>query len=280
VICIHSGDALYPPQLEDVKPAVRYFYAIGDVGLLSTRMASVVGTRDATHYGLRIARLIATSLAGAGVTIVSGLARGIDAAAHRAALECGGKTIAVMGTGADVPYPENHRSLHETICHNGLVISEYEPGSRGGKGSFPRRNRIIAGLGKCTIVVEAGFTSGAQITAKYAQTFGRALAAVPGSIESDQSSGTNLLLRDGAVVITSVEDALSLAGVVGAPQQPPLALDGNDALIWSALGPESLDVDILATRTGLSARDCLASVTSLELNGMVECLITGEVRRR
>jgi DNA processing protein len=243
-------------------------------------MVSIVGTRNATPYGLRITRQIAMRLAEAGVTIVSGLARGIDAAAHRGALECRGKTIAVMGTGADVPYPQPHRALHAEICNQGLVISEYDPGSRQGPGSFPKRNRIIAGLGKLTVVVEAGFKSGTHHTVTYANRFGRTLAAVPGPIDSEQSKGTNLLLRDGASVITSVEDVLQLAGVIGAKPTPPLTLEGNDALVWSALGPESLEVDTLASRTGLSARDCLTSVTSLELSGMVECLITGEVRRR
>jgi len=280
VISIRRGEPLYPAQLEDVTPQVESFYAIGDTSLFSTPMASIVGTRNPTHYGLRVTREIATSLAEAGITIVSGLARGIDAAAHRAALDCGGKTIAVMGTGVDVPYPRAHRGLHSEICEKGLVISEYEPGSTSGPGSFPKRNRIIAGLGKFTVVVEAGEKSGTTHTVTAALKFGRGLAAVPGPIESEQSKGTNLLLRDGATVITSVEDVLQLAGVVGTRQTPPLTIDGNDALIWSALGPESLEVDTLATRTGLSARDCLTSITSLELSGMVECLITGEVRRR
>ena len=280
MLSIKRDDSVYPAQLEDVKPVVNSFYAIGDTSLLTTPMVSIVGTRNATPYGLRTTRKIATQLAERGVTIVSGLARGIDGEAHRAALDCGGKTIAVMGTGVDVPYPSNHRGLHRTICEKGLVISEYEPGAPAAKGSFPKRNRIIAGLGKFTLVVEAGFHSGANLTAQAALRFNRDLAAVPGPIESDQSKGTNLLLRDGATTITCVEDALQLAGVTGVKQPPPLTLDGNDALVWSALGPESLDVDTLASRAGLSARDCLTSVTSLELNGMVECLITGEVRRR
>jgi DNA processing protein len=243
-------------------------------------MVAIVGTRNATPYGLRTARRIATALAEAGVTIVSGLAVGIDAAAHRAAIECGGNTIAVLGTGVDVPYPAGHRGLHQLMAEKGLVISEREPGTRAEKGAFPKRNRIIAGLSKCVIVVEAGFKSGAKNTFDHAGRFGVPVGAVPGMIDSPQSDGTNLMLRDHAVMITSVDDALMLAGVSAPLQRPPLTLEGNDALVWSAIGAETMDVDRIASSTGLTARECLATVTSLELGGMVECLVTGEVRRR
>lgn len=280
MISIRPEDDSYPVQFHDLKSPPKEIFAIGDVSLLATPMVSIVGTRDATGYGLRATRSIASELARAGVTIVSGMALGIDAEAHRTALEVGGKTIAVMGTGVDVPYPPKHRQLHRAVCENGLVISELGPGLSAHKGAFPKRNRIIAALGRCTIVVEAGFKSGAKITAENALEMTRKLAAVPGPIDSPQSDGTNLLIRDGALVITSPADALALAGVTAADQREPVTVDGNDARVWSALGGETLDIDRLAHRSGLGTRDCLTAVTSLELSGMVECLITGEVRRR
>jgi DNA processing protein len=280
VICIRRRDPSFPSQLEEAKPPVQQFYAIGDTGLFNTKMVSIVGTRGATSYGISTTRRIATALAEAGVTIVSGLARGVDAAAHEAALACGGKTIAVLGTGADVPYPVGHRDLHKRISQRGLIISEAEPGSRAGPGCFPRRNRIIAALGIYTLVVEADFKSGANNTAAHAREMQRTVAAVPGRIDSDKSNGTNHLLRDGAMVIATVADALVLAGVSATGQRPPATLEGNDALVWSALGPQTLAIDGLSQLTGLPARDCLTSVTSLELSGIVECLVTGEVRRR
>lgn len=280
MISLRRGDPSFPFQLEEAKPLVERFYALGDVSLFNTKMVSIVGTRDATPYGISTTRRIATALAEAGVTIVSGLARGVDAAAHEAALACGGKTIAVLGTGVDVPYPVGHRNLHDRIVQHGLVISEEEPGAPARKGCFPRRNRIIAALGKYTLVVEADFRSGANNTANHARDIQRTIAAVPGRIDSDKSNGTNHLIRDGATVIASVEDALALAGVSAARVRPPANLEGNDALVWSALGPESLGIDGLSELTGLAPRDCLTSVTSLELSGMVECLVTGEVRRR
>lgn len=270
----------YPQGLRDLAVVPDSIFAIGDLGILEMPLVSIVGTRDATAYGLRTARSIATALAKAGVGIVSGMARGIDAAVHLAALDAGGSTVAVLGTGIDVPYPVGHTELHRIICERGLVISENPPGATAHKGSFPKRNRIIAALGKATIVVEAGHKSGALNTARHALELDRTLAAVPGNIDSPESAGTNLLLRDGAAVIASVEDALAIAGVPGAEQEAPLQLGDADGRVWATLGGETLSVDLVASRASLSTRDCLAAITSLELAGMVESLVTGEVRRR
>lgn len=270
----------FPAQLRDLAVVPDPLYAIGEVSAFEGPLVSIVGTRNPTAYGLRVTRAIATALARNGVGIVSGMARGVDAAAHRAALECGGRTIAVLGTGVDVPYPAGHRELHRVISERGLVVSECGSGSRAHKGSFPRRNRIIAALGKATIVVEAGFKSGARNTAEHAIELGRPLAAVPGPIDSPQSDGTNLLLRDTAILIASVADALALAGVTDRNQPPPVHLSGTDALVWSAIGGETLPVDAIAARANLPPRECLAAITSLELGGMVESLLTGEIRRR
>jgi DNA processing protein len=270
----------FPVSLKELDTVPDPIFTIGDLAVLNRPLVSIVGTRDPTGYGLRTTRAIATAFARAGVVVVSGMARGVDAAAHRASLECESPTIAVLGTGIDVPYPVGHTELHRVIGERGLVVSENTPGAKAHKGSFPRRNRIIAALGKITIVVEAGHKSGALNTARHAMDLGRTVAAVPGPIDSPQSDGTNQLLRDGAAVIATVADALALAGLTPVTQAEPIQLSDIDAKVWSALGGQSLSVDSIAARTDLSTRECLAAVTSLELSGMIESLITGEIRRR
>jgi len=252
---------------------------IGDPAVLRGLLISIVGTRDATPYGIKATRLIAAALSRSGVCVVSGMARGIDAVAHRTSLENGAPTVAVLGTGIDVPYPAGHRELHRVIGANGLVASESGPGAKAHKGAFPRRNRIIAALSPVTIVIEAGHKSGALNTASQALELGRTVAAVPGPIDSPQSDGTNQLIRDGATVIATVEDALALVGASPAPS-PPYQLSEVDGRVWAALARGPLTVDLLLRQTSLAARDCLTAVTSLEIQGMVESLLTGEVRRR
>jgi DNA processing protein len=275
------GDRDYPTALEDLEYPPRQLYALGDAKTLCGRCVSIVGTRRPTAYGLRVARAIAGELARGGACVVSGMARGIDAAAHRAALEVDGRTVAVMGTGIDVPYPTGHRALHELLATRGLVLSEYGSGIRAHKGAFPRRNRIIAALAPVTIVIEAGHQSGALNTANQANDLSRVVGAVPGPIDSLQSCGTNELIRDGgASPITSVADALSLVGVSPPPRNRDAELSEKEMRVWHALSGGGLDADTLAARSRLPARECLAAVTSLELLGMVECLLTGEVRRR
>lgn len=259
-------------------------YALGELAVVHPPVVAVVGTRDATPYGERVTRAIAGSLARAGACVLSGLARGVDAAAHRAALEAGGRTGAVLGTGIDVPYPAAHRALHETLERRGLLLSEHAPGERATAGSFPRRNRIIAALADVTIVVEAGAKSGALITAGHALDLGRTVAAVPGPIDAPASAGSNELLRDGAVVIATPEDALALVGLTAAPSSgraaAVAALGPDDRAVWECLAHPAPDVDSLAARSRLPARRCLTSVTVLELAGLVSCELTGEVRRR
>jgi DNA processing protein len=226
--------------------------------------------------------MLTRSLVRAGVTVVSGMARGIDGTAHRTALEEGGDTIAVLGTGIDVPYPVGHRQLHRTIAERGLVVSENPPGMKAHQGAFPKRNRIIAALAPVTIVVEAGFRSGALNTASQALELGRTVAAVPGPIDSDQSRGSNQLLRDGAVLIASPEDALALLGLsapVNARESTPLLPD-TEQKVWESTERGYADMDSLPGKTGLTMAECLAAVTSLEILGLIECSLAGEVRRR
>ena len=274
------GDAVYPLSLEDLEIPPAQLHTLGAAAVLDAPRVAVVGTRIPTPYGERMARAIATGLARAGVCVISGMARGIDAIAHRSALEVGGRTVAVMGTGIDVPYPVRHRELHQKLSEHGLVLSEYGSGMRAHKGAFPRRNRIIAALAPLTIVVEAGHQSGALNTAGHALNLGRTVAAVPGQIDSPQSIGANGLIRDGATPIFDMADVFALAGVAAPARSRGVELDEPEARVMEALRNGGLDPDELSNRANMPARECLAAVSSLEILGLVECLLTGEVRRR
>lgn len=274
------GDDDYPAPLLDLPDPPPVLYVAGSVAIASPPVVAVVGTRSATPYGERIAREIAGALARAGACVASGMARGIDGVAHRAALAASGRTAAVLGTGVDVAYPAAHRALHAMLAERGLLLSELPPGERADGGSFPRRNRIIAALAQTTIVVEAGVRSGALITATHALELGRTVAAVPGPIDAPQCAGTNELLRDGAIVIASVADALALAGLSAPVRCEPAGLSSSEHRVWSALAHGAVDIDTLAARAALPAAECLAAVTTLELGGWIECALTGEIRRR
>ncbi len=275
------ADPVLPACLRDLDEVPPVLWAVGNLDLLGdVPRVAVVGTRRATAYGTRISRALAGALARAGACVVSGMARGIDGSAHRAALEAGAGTIAVLGTGADLAFPAAHRALHAEIGARGLLLSEHPPGERANGGSFPRRNRIIAALARCTIVVEAGVKSGALITADHANCLNRAVAAVPGAIDQPQSEGTNRLIRDGAHMITGVEDALALMGLTRAVRLPDPAAGEDARRVWDALAAGPVVIDDLCTRTALPADRCLSAITELELRGAVECAITGEVRRR
>lgn len=241
---------------------------------------AIVGTRRMTAYGEKVTRRLAIALVRAGACIVSGMARGVDATAHRTALDLGGRTIAVLGTGVDVPYPVGHRMLHREIGSAGLLISEFEPGQSAFKGCFPRRNRLIAGLARATIVVEAGHKSGANITAHEARDAQREFAAVPGPIDAAQSAGCNMLIRDGAHPITCVNDALALMRLAPEPEEVP-SLGPAEQLIWDCLGSaHAASVELLAAHTGLGLREVLVTITSLELTGLVYMDPGGSIRRR
>lgn len=271
----------YPPELRDLAQPPFELYAIGRSSALSTPRVAIVGTRNSTAYGERITRTLTRALVRGGASIVSGMARGIDAAAHRTALELGGNTVAVLGTGVDVPYPVGHRLLHRTIGEQGLVLSENPPGAPAGKGSFPKRNRIIAALAPVTIVIEAGFRSGALNTASQALELGRTVAAVPGPIDSEQSRGSNQLLRDGAVLIAAPDDALTLLGLTAPKEKPtPPLLPESEQKVWDAIADGFVPTDALPGLTGLSMAECLAAITSLEIIGLAECSLAGEIRRR
>ena len=275
---VARGDEGYPARLLDLRDPPARVHLMGTWPADGPAVA-VVGTRDATAYGERVTRELARALGRAGVGVVSGMARGIDAAAHRAALEAGAPTLAVLGTGIDVPYPAAHRALHEELAARAGVLSEQPPGRRAFPGCFPRRNRLIAAMADVTLVVEAGPKSGALITAAHALELGRTVAAVPGPIDAPQHRGANELLRDGAHVVASPDDLLALVGrSVPVPAAPEL--EGDERAVWDALGTRALDADALTTLSGLPAHRCMAAVTTLELRGVVECALSGEIRRR
>ena len=280
IACWEKGSEEYPIELLDLPSPPASLYAIGKISALAKPRVAIVGTRNSTAYGERTARSLTRSLVRAGVSVISGMARGIDAAAHRTAIEEGGNTVAVLGTGIDVPYPVGHRQLHRSIGEHGLVLSENPPGATAHAGAFPKRNRIIAALAPVTIVVEAGFKSGALNTATQALELGRVVAAVPGPIDSEQCRGSNQLIRDGAVVIASVEDALALLGVSAPRDRPVPSLPEQERLVWDALEGGFIEVDALAARSGLSTPECLSAITSLEIMGLIDCSPAGEIRRR
>lgn len=252
---------------------------MGNADSLAGKRVSIVGTRKSTAYGERATRSLTAALVRAGVSVISGMARGIDGIAHRTALEHGGRTVAVLGTGIDVPYPAGHRHLHRMIVEQGLVLSENPPGTPAYQGAFPRRNRIIAALAPVTIVVEAGRRSGALNTAGQALELGRVVAAVPGPIDSEQSVGSNELLRDGAVVIASADDALALLGVSAPKVSTPPELPEPELRLWDCLAGGPSDVDSLSQQAGVPVRECLASISALEIRGLVQVSLAGEISR-
>jgi DNA processing protein len=279
---IVPGDADYPIELLDLgKFAPERLYARGNVAALDARpRVAIVGTRRATAYGLRVTQELTAAFVRAGACVVSGLASGIDGAAHRATLAEGGTTIAVLGTGLGQVYPRANRLLQQAIAERGLLLSELEPNEHGMKFTFLHRNRIIAALSRLTIIVEAPEKSGALDTANHAADLGRDVAVVPGNIDQPQSAGANRLIREGAQCIASVEDALALAGLTAPPRAFRGAPDGEEGRVWGALADGALDIDSLCARTGLPAARCLSAVTTLELAGSIECAMTGEIRRR
>jgi DNA processing protein len=279
---VDRGDAAYPAELEDLREnAPSFLWTRGSHDLLNVRpRVAIVGTRKSTAYGERVARELSAAFARAGACVVSGLAAGIDGVAHRAALEAGGSTVAVLGTGLDVVFPPSHRDLQRTIARRGVLLSELESEAHGMRFTFLVRNRIIAALATLTIVVEAGEKSGALNTAGHALDLFRAVAAVPGPIDQPQSVGANKLISEGAHILTCVEDALALAGLTPPPRTPRGDPGGDEGKVWSALSDGGLDLDTLCHRSGLPAPQCLAAVTNLEVAGSIECAMTGVIRRR
>jgi DNA processing protein len=274
---ITLADADYPAPLLELADPPALLYLHGRRDLLSRPALAIVGSRSATRQGEANAEAFAAHLAGYGLTIVSGLARGIDAAAHRGALGADAATIAVLGTGADVVYPASNRPLADRIARHGLLVSEYPLGTPGLAHNFPRRNRLIAAAARGVLVVEAALHSGSLITARVAAELGREVMAIPGSIHSPVARGCHQLIRDGARLVESAQDvlqelrmdaALQPAPAADAPDQP----SRRDATLLQAIGFDPVDLDTLAQRTGLAPGLLSARLLELELTQDVERL--------
>ncbi|NPA92810.1 MAG: DNA-protecting protein DprA [Chloroflexi bacterium] len=269
-------DMAYPQRLKALDHAPPVLYLRGQLLPEDDWAVAVVGTRKMTPYGHQVAEAVAALLAEHGVTVVSGLARGVDAVAHRAALRSGGRTLAVLGSGVDRIYPPEHRHLAEEIANQGALLSEYPPGTKPEANNFPPRNRIIAGLSLATVVVEAGRKSGALITAAFAAEQGREVFAVPGNIFVPQSQGTNWLLAQGAQPLTAVEDVLSALDLDLLPKRQAarkaLPADPIEAKVLACLGPEPLHVDEISAQSGLPVAQVSATLALLELKGLAQAV--------
>jgi len=267
---VGRGDAAFPRLLRELHdpPPGLFVRGAADVALLAAPGVAIVGARACSSYGSQVARLLGCELAAAGLTVISGLARGVDGEAHRGALEAGGVTVAVLGCGIERDYPAAHAQLAARICERGLIVSEYAPGIEPAPWRFPARNRIIAGLAVATVVVEARERSGALITADFALEAGREVFAVPGEITASLSVGTNALLRLGATPLTASADVLEALGI-----EPPVVsvpkLGGSATRVLSVLTAEAAGVDELVGATGLDAAAVATALAELELAGAV-----------
>ena len=269
------GEDGWPPKLSAIPEAPERLRVRGDLGPAGERRVAVVGSRRADPYGLEMAGAIARDLAHADVCIVSGGAEGIDAAAHRGALEAGGRTIAVLGTGVDVAYPAAHRTLFARILDaGGALVSEYQDGSPAAPWTFPKRNRIVSGMSEAVVVVRAGEQSGALITAAWAQRQGVPVLAVPGDVREEGSAGPISLLRRGAKVAASARDVLEVLGLAGqlslGVDAPDPDLEGDEAALFGALGRVPRHADEIARAAGVPPAAALPALLVLELRGLCE----------
>ena len=275
------GDRAFPPLLADIPDPPPLLYALGDVALLRGAAVGMVGSRDHSAYGADAARLLAAGVARAGVVVVSGMARGIDAVAHAAALDAGGRSIGILGNGFGVIYPAANRELYDRMLASGCLMTELPPGERPHAGAFPRRNRLISGLAGVTVVVEAALGSGALITADCALDQGRTVLAVPGPITSPTSVGCNKLIQQGAKPALSPGDILEELGLPrtaadqpsGAstrPRTPPPDLSALQRTLWETLCTEPRHVDALVATAGAETGAVLTALTELEMRGVVK----------
>ena len=269
---IRLGDVKYPQALMELKDPPKQLYVKGDLGLLNRPLISIVGTRDCTRYGLTVAKNLAEQCVAAGFVVVSGLAEGIDAAAHLGAKDA---TIAVLGNGVDVFYPICNKDLQEEIAAKGLLISEYPPSFHGGKTTFPQRNRIVAALSSAVVAVEADLRSGTLITVKMANALGRKVYAVPGNINCYASQGTNALIANqNARMVTSVSNLVQeLSGIMTAKaivKNKQISLEQQSIL--SILKTDEIHFDDLVVESGLSVPQLSTLLTNMEMIGLIKKL--------
>jgi DNA processing protein len=273
-------DPDYPRALLDLGHAPPALFFVGRRELLNRPALAVVGSRNASAQGIDNARAFAHALSDAGVTIVSGLALGVDAAAHEGGLAGIGSTLAVVGTGLDRVYPARHLDLARTIAERGGLLTEFAPGTPPREKNFPRRNRLISGLARGVLVVEAALSSGSLITARYAGEQGREVFAIPGSIHSPMSRGCHKLIREGAKLVETARDILEELGMESGAQVPPAVTDPPGDPLLAALGGDPVDIDSLVARTGWAADAVTAALVRLEVEGRVAPIPGGRWQRR
>jgi DNA processing protein len=276
---ITLADDEYPRLLLEISDPPPLLYARGDLALLDRPALAIVGSRNATAQGLRNAEAFAEAFSAGGMTIVSGLALGIDTAAHRGGLANAGSTIAVLGTGIDVVYPRSNAPLCAEIAARGLLLSEYALGTPAAGHNFPRRNRLISGLARGCLVVEAALGSGSLITARVASEQGREVFAIPGSIHSPLSKGCHSLIKQGAKLVESAEDVLAELGGTLFPAQPTRIDSTGSGELLTHMGFDPVDIDALCARAGLPAQAIAAELLRLELDGLVSTLPGGRYQR-
>ena len=274
-------DESYPPNLKAIYDPPQVLYVRGDLLPADSMAVSIVGTRSASPYGKMAAEQISNHLAARGVTVISGMAYGIDTAAHKGCLDAGGRTIAVMGNGLSVVYPARNIKLMEKIIESGAIISEFPMGMKPLRNNFPRRNRVISGLSLGTLVVEAPKRSGALITAEFALEQGREVLAVPGQIFSEMSGGTHDLIKQGAKLVESVEDIIEeLPSYMLQPvteedfkveeERMEIQLSAEEKAIWKVIGSSQIHIDDISRQAGLPAYKVSAALVMLELKGLVQ----------
>ena len=277
---ITLSDARYPQSLLQIPDPPPVLYVKGRADLLNVPALAVVGSRHATPQGAALAESFATSLSDAGLTIVSGLALGIDAAAHRGGLAARSSSIAVVGTGLDIVYPARNRALAHDLAERGALVSEFPLGTGPIAGNFPRRNRLISGLARGCLVIEAAAQSGSLITARLANEQGREVFAVPGSVHSPLSKGCHELIKQGAKLVESARDVLEeLHLPVPSPTAPGPSTQPREDALLEHLGFDPCDIDTLAARSGLPSDAVSALLTQLEIDGRVAAMPGGKYQR-
>ena len=272
-MAITRYDEVYPARLKEIYDHPPLIYVKGEIKAEDERCLAVVGTRRASMYGRQITEDFTADLARSGVTIISGLARGIDSVAHRAALDAGGRSIAVFGCGLDVIYPAENAGLARRMVEQGALISEYPLGIRPRPDRFPRRNRIMSGMSLGVLVIEAGKNSGAMITANLALEYNREVFAVPGNILSPVSAGTNRLIQEGAKLVSSYEDILEELNLGGVTRQLEMKeiipTSGKEAVLLKHLGAEPLHINEVCRNSGLSISEVSSTLAMMEIRGLV-----------
>lgn len=275
----------YPAALRSIPDPPIALWVRGRVELLTRPAVAIVGSRDHSAYGEEVARQVARAAARAGIAVVSGMARGLDAVAHEAALSVHGATIGVLGTGADIVYPQQNWRLFQEVLEHGVLMSELPPGAPSHAGAFPRRNRLISGLAQVTVIVEAAEGSGTMLTCASALEQGREVLVVPGPITSATSRGTNRLLSEGATPLLKASDILTHFGAAAPVRDPavadppPCTLSPTEARVFAALADTGRHIDELALAVGLPVGDMLATLLGLEIGGLAQSLPGGQYRR-